>query len=268
MNEYNWNATDYEKNSNNQKTWAAELISKLKLRGDERILDIGCGDGKVTAELAKQAPNGFVVGVDNSLEMIRLAQSKYKTHEFKNISFAQADARNLYYKNEFDIAFSNAALHWVKDHLSVLRDVNRSLHKEGRILFQMGGRRNASEIISTANELMKKSEWKDYFNDFEFPYGFYSPEDYKKWLSETGFKTLRAELLPKDMVHDNPAALAGWIRTTWLPYTEKIPSNEKDLFIDELVRLYVKKHPLDDMGCTHVRMVRLEVEAEKVNDLN
>jgi trans-aconitate methyltransferase len=268
MSQYNWNATDYEKNSNNQKTWAAELISKLKLKGDERILDIGCGDGKVAVELAKLVPQGSVVGVDNSSEMISLAMAKYKPQGFKNLSFAQADARNLDYKNEFDVAFSNAALHWVKDHLSVLRGVNKSLHKEGRILFQMGGKGNASEILSIFYELVKEQKWNKYFDDFEFPYGFYSPEEYKKWLSETGFKTLRVELLTKDMVHDNPGSLAGWIRTTWLPYTERVPSNERDWFIDELVRLYIKKYPLDDMGRAHVKMVRLEVEAKKETSIN
>ncbi len=74
---YNWNAQDYAKNSQNQFQWAKELIPKLKLQGNEALLDIGCGDGKITAELAQCLPNGRAVGVDSSEKMINLAQEHF-----------------------------------------------------------------------------------------------------------------------------------------------------------------------------------------------
>ena len=72
-----WNPEDYHHNSSVQLSWARELITKLDLKGDERILDIGCGDGKITASIASTAPNGSVLGIDSSHEMISFAESKF-----------------------------------------------------------------------------------------------------------------------------------------------------------------------------------------------
>jgi trans-aconitate methyltransferase len=265
MNLYTWNAQEYEKNSNNQKLWGIELISKLNLKENEKILDLGCGDGKISVELARRASNGYVIGVDSSSQMIELARKRYSSGNFKNLSFMVSNASNLTFENEFDIVFSNAVLHWIKDHIPVLYGVNRSLKEKGKILFQMGGEGNASEILDGLSILIKNEKWAKYFYNFESPYGFYNPAQYEEWLAQTGFKVIHTELIPKDMIHENPSALAGWIRTTWLPYTEKIPSNERDLFIDELVRLYINKNPLDEKGRAHIKMVRLQVEAEKIN---
>ena len=66
------------------------------------------------------------------------------------------------------------------------------------------------------------------------------------------------------MTHKGKEGLKGWIRTTWFPYTNRIPENLRNLFIDEIINNYIEKHPLDDRGCTHVKMVRLEVKAKKL----
>ena len=88
-----WNAADYAANSIVQQTWARELIAKLKLRGDEHILDVGCGDGKITAELARAVPRGAVVGIDASEEMIAFARKNFPASEISNLKFQVTDAR-------------------------------------------------------------------------------------------------------------------------------------------------------------------------------
>jgi SAM-dependent methyltransferase len=74
---HKWNPEVYEKSSSTQKKWAEEVISKIQIKGNERVLDIGCGDGKITAYIASLVPEGSVVGIDNSAEMISFAQSKF-----------------------------------------------------------------------------------------------------------------------------------------------------------------------------------------------
>ena len=133
---YNWNAQDYAINSQNQFQWAKELIPKLELNGNEAMLDIGCGDGKITAELARCLPGGWVVGVDSSEKMITLAQSFFPPKNYPNLSFQMLDARTLTFRSQFDIAFSNAALHWIVDQKAVLDGVQRSLKPGGRLLFR------------------------------------------------------------------------------------------------------------------------------------
>src|SRR5689334_19838215 len=108
-----WDPEDYAKNSAAQLGWARELIARLQLRGDEALLDIGCGDGKVTAELAGAVPRGFVLGVDSSPAFVAYAREHYPATSYPNLAFAHMDARALAHERSFDAIFSNAALHWV-----------------------------------------------------------------------------------------------------------------------------------------------------------
>ena len=260
---YAWNAEDYAKHSSSQYEWAKELIPKLKLSGNETLLDIGCGDGKVTAMLAKCLPKGYTIGIDNSEDMINLARQTFPPDVYPNLSFQRMDARALTFQEKFDRIFSNATLHWIIDQQSVLHSVQRSLKGGGRLLFQMGGKGNAQDILSVLDEMLREEPWKKFFSDFNFPYGFYTPKDYTAWLLEAKLKPERAELLPKDMQLPGKEGLAGWVRTTWLPYTQKLPTKLRDTFIDEVVNTYLERHPLDKADTAHVRMVRLEVEASK-----
>jgi len=258
---YSWNPDDYLKHSCAQYEWAQELISKLYLSGEESVLDIGCGDGKVTALISAYLKNGSITGIDSSADMIALAQKTFPPSKHPNLSFVLLDATKLHFKHQFDVAFSTAALHWVKDQISVLNGVKKSLKKSGKILFQMGGKGNAQDIIAAVDEVIKNEKWRSYFNDFSFPYAFCSPDDYKQWLNDVGFSIKRLELIPKDMTQKGKKGLAGWIRTTWRPYTRRIPENEQNTFIDDVINLYGKIFPMDDNGLFHVKMMRLEVEA-------
>ncbi len=258
---YSWDSEDYRKHSSAQFEWAKELIRKLALKGSESVLDIGCGDGKITAVLSSFAKKGRVTGIDSSEDMISLAINNYPSSQNNNLKFFIMDARELHFADEFDIAFSNASLHWIKDQFSVLKGVKKGLKKSGRILFQMGGKGNAMDILNTFDEIFTDIKWQTYFKNFSFPYCFCSPEEYEKLLREAGLIPKRLELIPKDMTQKGREGLAGWIRTTWLPYTERIPEDMRAEFIDEIINIYSKKFPPDNNDFFHVKMVRLEVEA-------
>jgi trans-aconitate 2-methyltransferase len=260
---YQWNAVDYAKSSSVQQQWARELIGKLKLKGNEKLLDIGSGDGKVSAEIASCLPNGSIVGIDSSEAMVALAQSEYSTDVFPNLRFQQGDASRLTFDNEFDVVFSNATLHWILDHRPVLQGIYSSLKYGGNILLQMGGRNNAYEVESIMKKLITKEEWSRYFIGFSFSYGFYGPDEYRIWLREAGLVAKRVELIPKDAKHDGRSGFESWVRTTWLPYTQQVPEDDRELFITQLADGYLKHHPADENGMVNVNMMRLEVEAIK-----
>jgi len=173
------------------------------------------------------------------------------------------DARKLTFTEQFARVFSNAALHWIIDHRPVLQGVHRSLKPGGRLLFQMGGKGNAQEILAVLDDLMLEERWKRFFKGFTFPYGFHAPEEYVAWLHEAGLKPERTELLQKDMKMQGKDALKGWVRTTWLPYTAKLPMEMRDEFVREIIDRYIDAHPFDASGNVHVAMVRLEVEATR-----
>ncbi|MFA6164804.1 MAG: methyltransferase domain-containing protein [Methylobacter sp.] len=263
MNTYSWNAKDYERNSQAQQKWARELIAHLNLTGVEDILDLGCGDGKVTAEIAQLVGGGSVVGIDNSRQMIELAKEKYSQNQHPNLSFQVMDASDLSFEGCFDVVFSNAVLHWVKNHKPVIEGLYKSLKVGGKILLRMGGKGDAEGILSVMDELKASNKWAQYFTEFEFPFTFQGDDDYQVLLKEAGFSITRVELIPKDMTHDGKSGLNGWIRTTWLPYTERIPKEMREVFIEEVSSKYLDKVPLEADGKAHVSMVMIEVEAEK-----
>jgi trans-aconitate 2-methyltransferase len=260
---YTWNAEDYADHSTAQFTWAREMIGKLNLRGSESVLDIGCGDGKVTVLIASSLTCGTVTGMDSSASMIALAQKRFPSSLYPNLSFVQADASMLSFADQFEIAFSNAALHWIPDQASVLRGVRAALKSSGRIFFQMGGWGNARDILAIANRHIREKRWRSHFSGFSFPLRFFSPEEYEVLLREAGLIPTRLELIPKDMTQKGREGLAGWVRTTWLPVMERIPEQKRDLFVSELINAYLGEFPMDKEGMVHTRMVRLEVEAVK-----
>ena len=263
MSKYNWNANDYKTNSQVQEIWAKELIEKLSLNGTEDILDLGCGDGKVTAEISNAVKRGTVLGIDNSSSMITFAKKRFTSEKHPNLSFQEIDAQNLNFEECFDIVFSNAVLHWVKDHNSVLEGLYKSLKKKGKILLQMGGKGGVSQLISVLNEMLSYPEWHAYFQIFEFPYTFLGVEEYETMLLDRSFQIKRIELIHKDAVHEGKEKFKGWIRTTWIPYLERIPEEKREEFIETLVTKYIEQVPLDAEDNIHVDMVMLEIEAEK-----
>ena len=256
-----WNADDYAKNSSAQSQWAEELIAKLALKGCEFVIDIGCGDGKITAQLARVVNNGYVLGIDSSESMIRRASEQFPGTTITNLSFRHMDATEICLSEKFDVAFSNATLHWVKDQTAVLRGVHSCLKPGGKVLFQMGGRGNAAKISDTIREIIVRPKWQQYYEGFKPPYHFYSPEEYKVWLVDNCFHPVRVELIPKDMQHAGIEGVTGWLRTTWFPYTDRLPTELREVFLGEVVETYLAAYPIDDRGNSHISMVRLEVQA-------
>jgi len=259
-----WNPEDYAKNSDAQLKWARSLTKDVDLEAYKSILDVGCGDGKITADFAAKLPNSRLVGVDSSSEMIAYARDRYPQSEYANLTFSCIDARSLHFKQEFDLIFTNATLHWVDDHQAFLAGANKALKDNGRLIISCGGQGNAAQILATFAELTAMNVWQPYFTGFDNPYFFYGLEDYQTWLEQAGFRINRLELVPKDMTHQGKTGLAGWIRTTWMPFIKHVPEAQQSEFIAQFVELYLGKYLLSDRGLTHVAMFRLEVDANKI----
>jgi len=256
-----WNAADYQANASAQRAWGRELHDRLALRPDDVVLDLGCGDGRLTADLADRVAAGRVCGIDVDPDMIAFAR---RTHARHNLTFVEGDVRTFAFDGRATRIVSAACLHWVAEHDEVLRRCRAHLAPGGRLLLQMGGVGNCASVLKVAAGVARESPWSSYLQPFTTPWSFYGPEAYRAWLPQAGLRQLRAELTPKDMVHDGPDGLAGWMRTTWMPVLQRLPDALRPAFIAAVVERYLRAHPPDAQGRTHVAMVRLEVEAEAI----
>ena len=143
-----WNPTLYDDRAAFVSALASDLVLWLRPREGESILDLGCGTGTLTAQIARQGAR--VLGIDRSLEMIESAREKYS-----DLSFEVADGQALTYSAEFDAVFSNAALHWMPRATDVLRGVERALRPGGRFVAEFGGAGCVGTVIRAVDEILR-----------------------------------------------------------------------------------------------------------------
>jgi len=255
-----WDASDYAKNSQGQFGWAMGNIGKLALQGSESVLDIGCGDGKITAEIAKLVPHGRVLGIDRSEEMIALAT---RLIQLPNAAFRVLDAQALDFDGEFDAVFSNSAIHWMPNPEAVVRGIARAIKPGGRIFLSMGGRGTASSGFKALAIMSQDPRWSEAIHSAPSPYHFLGPREYEPWLAGAALHVDRVELVQKPMRHASLAALEGWFRTTWMAYSDRVPESQRAEFLHELAERASKDCSIAEDGAILMPMVNLEVEAHK-----
>lgn len=140
---YPFDGKEYEKSSQCQSEWGNALIAELNLKGNEAILDLGCGNGLTTKELARRVLYGKVRGIDSSWSMLEAA----KAHKTTNMELLLLDINEMAFDNVFDVVFSNAALHWVLDHEKLLKNVYNALKQNGFMRIQFAGDGNCPNLI-------------------------------------------------------------------------------------------------------------------------
>lgn len=170
-----WNAVGYAQISGLQEAMAGEQLALLTLAGTERILDVGCGNGKITAQIAARLPRGSALGIDPSHDMIAFASSHFGAPAHPNLGFEVGNVRRLAYRNEFDLVISFNALHWVIEQGEALRSIRQALKPAGLgvLRFVPGGeRRSIEEVIE---ETRKSAPWAGYLQGFRQPYVHFTP---------------------------------------------------------------------------------------------
>jgi trans-aconitate methyltransferase len=240
---HDFDGKKYQKASSHQKEWGNRLISELNLKGDEKILDLGCGDGVLTQILSTLVPNGFVVGVDASRGMIEVAKEK----ESKNLKFLLMDIDDLRLEDKYDLIFSNAALHWIKNHQKLYEKLSVILNENGTIRFNFAADGNCSYFFNIINQTIQKEEYRDYFKDFVWPWFMPTLDQYKKILDNFSFSNVKIWEENADRYFPNKEALIGWIeQPSIVPFLEYLPIDKKKPFTNEVIEKMVKATIQDD----------------------
>src|SRR5580658_475102 len=181
-----WNASEYARISTLQGAMASEVLALLDLKGTERVLDVGCGNGKTTAEIAASLPQGSVVGVDASADMIAFAATHEAVHS--NLQFAVADAQQLPYQHEFDLVVSFNALHWIPQQDLALRSIHSALKQDGLAQLRLVPKGERKSLEDVLEDTRLSARWVAHFRGFRDPYLHLTPDQYKALAEENGFK--------------------------------------------------------------------------------
>src|SRR5262249_31479212 len=164
-----WDARAYNRVSALQQWVAEKSLGRLPLEGDERVLDLGCGDGKITIEIVRRLPRGSVVGVDASHAMIAFAARKFPPTAYPNLAFLVADASQLPFADQLALVVSVIGLHGVRDQAAALRSIRGALVATGRPhpRFVSRGERKALEDV--IEDPRRAPQWSAYFTDYSPP---------------------------------------------------------------------------------------------------
>ncbi len=244
---FEFDAEKYKRASAHQRQWGKKLIAELDLKGNERILDLGCGDGCITAQLAELVPNGLTVGIDASQSMIDSAE---KSHKAENMRFDLTDINDINFENEFDIIFSNATLHWIKDHNKLLANVYKSLKADGTARFNFAADGNCSHLFKVIKQVMAQKEYVGYFDKFDWPWYMPAISDYENLLEKSDFKEAKVWCENADRYFDNAEEMIRWIdQPSIVPFLKCVDDVDKQPFRDAVVEEMVKETSQPDGTC-------------------
>lgn len=220
-----WNAADYHRLSAPQFQWGQRVLSQLTLRGDEFLLDAGCGIGKLTRILLENLSNGRVVGLDLSHNMVTHAHVSLRADFGDRIQFVAADMVSLPFGSRFDGIFSTASFHWVKDHDELFRSLFEVLRREGWLHAQCGGEPNLQQLPQRVKELSATPEFSAWLGQFSEPWYFADPESTATRLRNAGFIEIETALEQAAFAVPNSEEFQDYLRTFVLHrHLERLPT--------------------------------------------
>jgi trans-aconitate methyltransferase len=251
--EAKWDAGLYDDKHSFVWKLAAGVLELLNAQSGERILDLGCGTGHLTARIAETG--ALVVGVDRSPEMIRQAREKYPSLQFEVM-----DAREIQLDGNFDAVFSNATLHWIKEPERAIAGIKKSLRPGGRFVAEFGGKGNTSELLNAVQHA-----WQKLGNTGPAPHPWYYPSlaEYAGLLEQHGFEVTHATLFDRPTpLDDGERGLRNWLEMFGSAFVEGLPDSTPELLLAEIERELRPKLFHDDHWVMDYR--RLRVAAKRL----
>lgn len=232
-----WDGEGYADVGALQRAVAEQSMSELALAGTERVLDVGCGDGFVTLQIAERLRGGSVVGVDASPRMIAKAESR-AVPDGARAEFRSADARDLPFDGEFDVAVSFNALHWVPDLQVALASIARSVVDGGRVIVQMvcaGPRTSVEDVMMTVSA---RPRWAEFFTDFPAPFIHVEPDTFRGIANAAGLDT--TNLVVRDVEWDfgSREEFVRWCTIGSTDWTAHLDDAAVPEFMDDVAREY------------------------------
>ena len=246
-----WNPDQYARNARFVSDLGAPVLDLLAPQPGERILDLGCGDGVLTAKLQSLGCN--VIGVDASAAQVEATKNL-------GVPAQTVDGENLSFENEFDAVFSNAALHWMRNNPdSVISGVHRALRPGGRFVAEMGGAHCVEKIRTALIAALDRRNIDGKAADLWF---FPTVEDYSARLTRAGFTIDYIAHIPRPT--PLPGDVIAWLRVFAHNFTDKLPASDREAYLAE-VQEALRPHLCDATGMWTADYTRLRFKATNKN---
>src|SRR5687768_4197696 len=235
-----WTTDTYRANAAYVPALGAAVLELLNPKVGEHILDVGCGEGSLTEKII--AAGATVVGIDASAEMVAAATAR-------GIDARVIDAQRLRFDREFDAVFSNAALHWVRDHDAMLAGIHRALKPGGRFVAEFGGHGNIAAIQVAIRSVLAHRGWQTNIHRY-----YATPAEYSARLGAHAFTVDQIELIPRPT--PLPTGIRGWLETFERATLDRIPPHQREPFLQEVEDL-LREEICDSRGNWTAHYVRL-----------
>jgi trans-aconitate 2-methyltransferase len=225
-----WDAATYDRVSAPQVEWAERVLDRLPLRGDETVLDAGCGSGRVTRMLLERLPEGRVVAVDSAPSMVEHAREALDP---ARSTVLLADLTELRLDEPVDAAFSNAVFHWIADHDALFARLGDALRPGGRLVAQCGGEGNIARFHEVARAVAAVPPYAEHLGDWRGPWNFAGPDETAERLEHAGFDEVETWLEPYPVTPPDPIHYLGTVCLG--PHLAALPEELEPLYVQDVV---------------------------------
>ena len=231
---------EYEKGSAPRFTAGADLIDLLDIKDGERVLDIGCGNGSVTASIRELAPMAEITAIDSSAEMVNGARARYAGY---SIHFQVADFLNTDFFEQFDVVFSNSVFHWFPHKAAACESICAALIKGGRFGIQTPSNKFCSLLFTDSmDNAARDPRFNRYFDNFQLPWKFPSKNEMENIFCNMYLKRFRVFLRDYEEFFSSTKEIIAYLRGAGLqPYLERLPSKLQDEFVTRLEDILIKE---------------------------
>jgi trans-aconitate 2-methyltransferase len=234
-----WDASSYHRVAAPQTAWGQRVLNRLTLRGDERVIDAGCGTGRLTGDLMARLPTGRLIAIDRSWNMLITARTNLRPTFGGRVSYVQVDLPHLPFRNWADLVFSTATFHWVADHDALFRGIFSVLRSGGRLFAQCGGGPNLAAAHALAEQVMHREPFARYFADWSGLWEFATPARTAERLAAAGFAEIATSLEAAPTTLADDTSYREFVTTViYNPHLARLPEGRLRLqFIDEVTAL-------------------------------
>lgn len=239
-----WNGQRYHRVSEPQFQWGLKVLSELSLRGDETVLDAGCGSGRLTKELLHRLPRGRAIAFDASESMLNAARETLAPLS-ERVSFVQGDLLELSVE-PVDVIFSTATFHWVLDHDALVKRLFAALKADGRLHAQCGGAGNLQRFLSRAQAVANREPFREFLGGFDYPTLFAPAEETAQRLLQAGFAEVKTWLTPAPTPFESRETFRDFISAVVLRHAlAALPPALPERYLDEVVAACEGEYALD-----------------------